>query len=82
MRVVIALGYDPKEPKDAPRVLSSYDEYTAEDWGGEPGFFQGEIQKATWTDGLIVRQVTVKIPDGAIAALFAMDTTVIPVEVI
>lgn len=72
MKITLAYMKNPNSA-DSPEMISSYDDITAEAWGGAPDFHTKAVKRAL-ADGQIVREAVITVPDSAIAALFATST--------
>lgn len=76
MKVTLAFSmYDEDIADTMPTLVSAYDEYTEEAWGGVPDFHVEEIEKLDKPEG--VRECTIEIPDRFVRALF--ETQELPI---
>jgi hypothetical protein len=77
MRITTSWGWDPKYPDEAPTLVSSYDEYTADNWNGVPDFYTEEVAKyrASVEDRVEIRELAIQVRADAVWGLFEIPET-------
>lgn len=56
-----------------PCLVSAVDEYTEDNWGYTPDFYKEGIQGNT-SEGDLVREIFIEVPDNAVVTLFKTPT--------
>lgn len=71
MKITATFSHD-GDPAYMPRLVAAYDEFTFDDCCGPPDDYKTTIDHAKFADpSLVLREVTITVPDSAIEALFA-----------
>jgi hypothetical protein len=70
MRIRLAFTDDNLTPDQMPNLIAAVDEYTEDEWGRLPDFYQDDVAKCK-----NVREVYVHIDDNQVSALFRLIPT-------
>lgn len=77
MKITLAFSYYDEDPSvSMPTLVSAYDEYTEEEWGGVPSWHTDAIESLDSPGN--VRECTIEIPDKFVKGLF--ETPELPVD--